>query len=289
MIAKNLILFATYWNERDWIDASLKQIDLIRPVEAIICDGCFDPHHPNMSTDGTREKIKDFAAERPWVKMIDAVRLSRPAHLLNWFQKFHPAEPSLATFPARVWALAQLRFHPYRLNQSATFNHMISISEHFRPGNWVMTYDCDQFYSDTLLEKFQSLSPQTPYDVLGGREYTFFESFDIFTDAYEARVHNNMPHKIYQTSRYVPTRHLVCARGTRYREYPDWAKLQSDDIYFHYHLRSPEREKAGYALGDRKPPVASRCQTRPFDGTHPRLIQHEKLNLDSRRGASARA
>lgn len=277
MSANNLVLLATYWNEIDWIDPSLEQIDLIRPVEAIICDGCFDPTYPNMSTDGTREKIEAFAAQRPWVKMITAKRLTRPGHVRYWFHDYHGAEPRISTLPARLIGLAKLRFHPYRLNQAATFNHMISISENFRPGNWVMTYDCDQFYSDSLLEKFKSLSADTPFDILGGHEYTFFKSFHTYTDKYEARIHNNLPHKIYRTSRFVPTRHLVVQKGVRYREYPDWAWISSDDVYFHYRLRPAEREQAGYALGDRKPPAAHRCEVWPYEGRHPSVIQKTKL------------
>ena len=40
---KNLVVFATYWNEIEWIRPSLAQIDRIDPMEIIICDGCFDP------------------------------------------------------------------------------------------------------------------------------------------------------------------------------------------------------------------------------------------------------
>lgn len=56
----NIVLFATYWNEIEWIRASLAQIDAINPTELIICDGCFDPLWPNYSTDGTREIIENM-------------------------------------------------------------------------------------------------------------------------------------------------------------------------------------------------------------------------------------
>ena len=59
-----LLLLATYWNEKDWIDLSLEQIDRIDPDEVIICDGCFDSRRENRSTDGTREKIADFVRRR---------------------------------------------------------------------------------------------------------------------------------------------------------------------------------------------------------------------------------
>ena len=84
---RNLILFATYWNERQWIEASLAQIEAIDPMEVIICDGCFDDSKDNKSTDGTREIIKDWVSKRgPSAKMVSATRLKRaeaPAALLK--------------------------------------------------------------------------------------------------------------------------------------------------------------------------------------------------------------
>ena len=47
----NIILMATYWNEAEFVKASLEQIDKIDPIEVIICDGCFDPKQPLNSTD----------------------------------------------------------------------------------------------------------------------------------------------------------------------------------------------------------------------------------------------
>ena len=59
----NIVLFATYWNEIEWIKSSLDQILKIDPIEIIICDGNFDPTTPNYSTDGTREIIEKFVKD----------------------------------------------------------------------------------------------------------------------------------------------------------------------------------------------------------------------------------
>lgn len=57
---KNITLLVTYWNEKEWVDVSLKQIKKINPKKIIICDGCFDSRKLNKSTDGTREIVQDF-------------------------------------------------------------------------------------------------------------------------------------------------------------------------------------------------------------------------------------
>ncbi len=44
-------------------------------------------------------------------------------------------------------------------------------------------------------------------------------------------------------------------------------------IIFHYHVKSPDRLRAGYSLGDRKPPETSRVQTKPYYGEHPTIIK----------------
>ncbi|MFC1797873.1 hypothetical protein ACFLY2_01640 [Patescibacteria group bacterium] len=71
----NIIIFATYWNEIDWIESSLEQIEKINPIEVIICDGCFDDTKENKSTDGTREIIEKWVSERDNARMISAIRI----------------------------------------------------------------------------------------------------------------------------------------------------------------------------------------------------------------------
>lgn len=270
----NVILLATYWNEIEWIEASLAQIDKIDPREVIICDGCFDPQYPNQSTDGTREIIKTYAAARDNTRMISALRLSRLQHYFSWFKPL-PHESS------RFFTLAKLRtakgFHRwnlYRLNQMATFNHMIRLSRHFRPNLWFMTNDCDQFYSDAMLEAFGGLLDEdTPYNMLTGKEYTFFEDFDHYTAGYEKRDYNNMPHRIFRDTRFIPTRHPARVVNRRYRIYTEFEAKRYVGITYHYHIKSPERLKAGYSLGDREPPETSRTETKPYHGKHPIIIQ----------------
>ena len=268
-----MILFATYWNEIDWINCSLAQIAKVDPKEIIICDGCFDPSVENRSTDGTREIIEKFVSERENASLISAVRLNKFQHMFNWLQRL-PHEKSRLSIPKLRGLKSQLVNNVYRLNQAATFNQMIKMSQYFKSGDWMMTYDCDQFYSDEMLEHFSKLDDSLTMNILVGKELTFFGSFDSFTDQYEKRDYNNMPHRIFSDTRFIPTRHISRVHKGKYVNCSDF---ESRKMYcgnmFHYHVKSPSRIAAGYQLGDRKPPEKERTITSQFEGKHPSLIK----------------
>jgi hypothetical protein len=274
----NLVLFATYWNEIDWVRPSLAQIDRIDPMEIVICDGCFDPRRPNRSTDGTREIIARFVDERPHARLIPAARLSRMAHYREWFRPLPHEEAGLLTGAKARMARTFHRYHLYRLNQMATFNSMIRLARRFRPGAWFMTCDSDQFYGEETLRAFAQVNEEVPFNLLTSREYTFFGGFDRFTDAYETRDYNNMPHRIFPDTRFIPTRHPARVVDGRYRIYSEFESKRYAGPAYHYHLRPEERRAIGYALGDRRPPDESRTRTRPFSGQHPSIIREYFLS-----------
>ncbi len=267
-----LILFATYWNEIEWINASLAQIDLINPDEIIICDGCFDPKLPNKSTDGTTEVIDEYVSTRDNATKISAVRLTKWRHALDIFSKLPHEKDYLSVAKLRLLKGIYVN-NIYRLNQSATFNQMIKLSKLFKPGNWMMTYDCDQFYDDDMIDAFKNLKGRSG-NILVGKELTFFEKFDRYTDGYEKRDYNNMPHKIFGDTRFIPTRHPSRVVKMKYMNCSDFEKSKEYvGNMFHYHIKSPERIVAGYQLGDRKPPENSRIKTKKFTGSHPKVIK----------------
>ncbi len=272
---RKLVLFATFWNEIDWIKTSLMQLDALEPDEIIICDGCFDPKFINKSTDGTREVIEEFVAKRANARMISALRLSRLKHICNWFKVLpHESEPAITI--AKMNALRHfLRKNIYRLNQAATFNYMIEISDAFRKGNWFMTYDCDQFYSDEMIISMREYIKDEDINILVGKELTFFGSFDQYTDSYENRDYNNMPHRIFEDSRFIPTRLPCRPFKNDYLVCSDFLKGKKNIGYmYHYHVKSPSRLSQSYEVGNRKPPEASRVTTETFNGNHPKIIQN---------------
>lgn len=261
-----------YWNEIDWIKASLKQIEKLDPLEVVICDGCFDPKVPNHSTDGTREIIKEWVSKRRNAKMISAVRYPKFIGCIQLLKRF-----KFTNFIRLSIALFSLRKSVYRVNQALTFNHMIHISKYWKVGRWFMTMDGDQFYSDEMIERFKKIiNKQSDIGLLIGKELTFFKDFGNYTEDYDKRGYNNMPHKIYVNTFIKPTRELIKEYMFRSSYYKDDVPTKFVGQYFHYKFRPkmPERVKAGYALGDRKPPSKIESyKFREFTGKHPSVIE----------------
>lgn len=261
----NIILLATYWNEADWIEASLAQIERIDPIEAIICDGNFDPRVENRSTDGTRTIIEQFVKEsRIPCRMISAVRVERNMWKgLRFFREAGcPGARSWTVGRMRMAAVTQLMMNIYRVNQALTFAHMCRLSEAWREGRWVMTCDADQFYTDELIDAF-SVTKEDGFncDLITADELTFPFGFDEFTSGYEIRKWNNLPHRIKRNMAIYPTRHFMVETLTNTLNYQDNFKRLHGGVYHHYKFRrDPSRLEKGYQLGDRRPPDPQRYE-----------------------------
>ncbi len=287
-MANNLIIFGTYWNERGWVEASLAQIDALNPAEVILCDGCFDPMQENKSTDGTREIIKAWCAERPHARWVEAVRQPKWLSWLTLLIGHNKASFSRLFTPGRwkslvLWA----RNHPYRINQALTFQKMISMSTQWQAGKWFMTLDADQFYTDDMVQKIITYVNDADAEagLLTGTERTFFGDFKQSTTGYEQRTYNNMPHRIYRGTTVVPTRGLVVddwmpqsftlKHALRNELYENKVVTKYVGEYHHYKFQphDPSRLDAGYQLGDRKPPTADRTQTEPYTGKYPQTVK----------------
>lgn len=263
---------ATYWNEIEWIHASLGQIDLINPKKVIICDGCFDPNIENKSTDGTSGIINEYCKDNNKAIKIKAVRKSKMKHVIDWLNYCRNSQVSF--IPKVVGLSRMLRTNIYRLNQMATFQYMLTEFSDLKDGDWFMTYDCDQFYSDEIINSIKNINRYEDVNILTSKENTFFESFDLFTDEYEKRDYNNMPHRFLNGLRFIPTRHPARIFNNKYTNCSDFEKKKKYiGEVFHYHIKSPERESAGYSLGDRKPPSDERKKTRKYHGDHPGIIK----------------
>lgn len=271
-----LILFATYWNAIDWIDTSLEQIREINPDEAIICDGCFDLKREIHSTDGTLEKIIKFVDSNKNFQFTPPIRHNKCTGILKLFS-YLALERSLIKIlrPSNynIIARAAIFCHHYRINQALTFNKMISMSKHWSPGNWFMTYDADQYYSNDLLCKFKNLESEHS-DLVCAQELTFFHDFENFTTEYEKRHYNNMPHKIKTNTVIIPTRDIVLQDFTRFRHYYNHKSHKISGEYFHYKIDKNSRFNAGYELGDRRAPNTEKYTFTPLEIAHPYIIQN---------------
>jgi hypothetical protein len=253
----NIILFATYWNEIEWIESSLEQMLKIDPVEIIICDGNFDPKIENRSTDGTYEVIKKFVDENSErAKMISAVRVKGTFPGWEFFNNAGTPKSSKFNLGRFITALkCQFRINEYRVNQALTFAKMTQISKKWKPDSWVMSYDADQFYTDDLIDFFKITNRDTNFDLITADEYTFPYDFNNYTDSYELRKWNNMPHKIKPNMAVYPTRHFVVESMFGFKYFYENCKNIFGGIYHHYKFRKDiDRLNSGYKLGDRKKP-----------------------------------
>ena len=281
---RNIILFATYWNERQWIEASLAQIEAIDPCEVVICDGCFDDRKENRSTDGTREVIADWVARRgPSAHMVFATRLERsqaPAALLSQISR-----NSIAPIPARWFKAVRQGMSKslYRINQAVTFGKMIQMSQKWELGRWFMTYDADQFYSDACIASFDNCSSKTGAGLITAKEFTFENDFQTCVTGFEKRDWNNMPHKIYPSTAVYPTRHLMLESPFKLNLYRKKVSVIDGGYYCHYKFRlDAERKQAGYALGDRRPPKTEKFKNpEAFTEQHPKIIRERFLSSEN--------
>jgi len=268
-----LTIFATYWNERDWIEASLAQIASFNPQEVIIVDGCFDTRYENKSTDGTREIIEKWVAEHPFATTISAKRHSKAGGLwylfgynLTWWN-----------WPLRLMMIIYYaRTNIYRINQACTFTYMLRNAKHSKPGNWIMHNDADQFYPDTMIEEIKKITtnPYNETELLTANEQTFFTDFNHYTTEYESRNYNNMPYRLRHNTIIVPTRDIVLERYPKPKVYGKNPAIKKQHLgsYFHYKFRpfTKERELLTYKVGDRKPP--EKKQETGFYNKHPSII-----------------
>jgi len=271
----NLIVFATYWNEIDWIRPSLAQIDRIDPVEVIICDGCFDMEYLASSTDGTREVIQGFVSNRENAQMISPVRYDTLEGAYELWKGHAHSSRSRRLFPARL-RRAGMSFgkHHYRVNQALTFNRMISLSKFWEEGRWFMTYDCDQFYQDRTIENIQNeVNGDSDAELLTADERTFFHGFQRYTDQYEARKYNNMPHRIRPDTMIFPTRAVTTEGLFRTRYYADVVPTKHVGTYHHYKFEFEDRFKEAYQVGNRKPPEVDQYDMMSFEEEHPSVVQ----------------
>jgi len=270
----NLIIFATYWNEKDWIEASLSQIDALNPKSVFLVDGCYDQKFKNCSTDGTREKIEEYVTTHPEAKMISALRLSRLKSL--WY--LFGVGITWWNWPLRIlMAIYYARTNTYRLNQAATFTKMLRESG-IQTGDWFMTYDADQFYTDETIGNIKNaIRPDTEAQLLTADEKTFFNNFSQMTTEYEGRNYNNLPHRYTAKTLIVPTRDIVIEQYPKPKVYGRNPNLIKQNVgsYNHYKFRpfDTARSSAGYQVGDRRKPDVTKHHTQPYTHSHPSVIE----------------
>jgi len=272
----NIILFATYWNSIDWIKESLEQIDLIDPAEIIICEGCFDLGHHAHSDDGTLEVIESYIKRKEKARLVSPVRLNKFEGLIKIWGGNEKQSMIRRLMPARIKAVIRASLsHHYRINQALTFNKMISMSKHWKEGGWFMNYDCDQFYSDEVIDGFNLTNKHTDLGQLTASELTFFHDENKCTSEYEKRNFNNMPHKIFSNTAIVTTRDIVRENIFGFKYYRETEKSKYLGQYNHYKFSNTERFAQGYTVGDRVMPDILQYEFFDYSGPIPSVLKHK--------------
>lgn len=266
-----IVILATYWNEKEWVEKSLRQIDCIKPDLAIVCDGCFDDRIVNRSTDGSEETIENYCNNTSKVK-FKAIRSSR---IISSFKLLKYAFKRDFSFAYIYWVLKHFCVtNKYRLNQAVTFNEMLDVAiSKFGSDFWFMTYDADQFYDDEYVTRLKELITNSSPDInlLTATEYTFNHNQFHYTDSYEKRNWNNMPHKYSPNTVILPTRDIKLCSLFSVSKYIDKNNNLDLGYYFHYKFRlNQERSIASYQVGDRVAPDNTRIvDNLTFKGKHP--------------------
>lgn len=269
-----IVLFATYWNEIDWISISLNQIDEINPNKIFICEGNFDPKFQIGSSDGTKDILALYAKKNKNVKIISPIRKSKYYHIIKWFFFYAKGLP-LKQRLKRTYGI--LKTNIYRLNQTETFNAMLKMSK-LKENDWFMTVDADQFYSNTIIEDIKKINSSFNFDMISCKELTFFGDEKIAYEKFESRDYNNMPHRYKNGLIFIPTRNPAIIYNNKFRVISEISKLKKfGGLVYHYKFKSKSRLIEGYNLGDRKITIGDGHISENLEWDHPNII---KKNMD---------
>ena len=171
-----------------------------------------------------------------------------------------------------------VKTNPYRLNQAVTFFEMLNVArKEFGEDFWFLTLDADQFYDDSYISNFKEIINKIDSNInlLTATELTFNESKDKYTDKYEKRTWNNMPHRHEVSTVILPTRDIKICSLFSCRSYYSLGRVYNLGRYFHYKFRiNKGRAEDSYKLGDRVAPNETRTtDSLLFKEKHPRATK----------------
>ena len=103
-------------------------------------------------------------------------------------------------------------------------------------------------------------------------EFTFFNDEKSYTDQYEKRNFNNMPHRIYSNTAIVTTRDIVREGLFDIKYYKETEKSLHLGVYNHYKFSGTKRFDRGYNVGGRAMPNISEYRQMKYTGRHPSVL-----------------
>jgi glutaredoxin len=240
-----LIIFAPVWNDMDWIDAMIKQIEYWSPNQLYFCEGCWDPKFSARSNDGTREYVDTYIKDKLNTYVVD-----------------------------------NLRKDSYRENQANTIKMVMRLAE-IESGDWVMYQSCDFYLFKKDIDLYKKYIRDNAFDYPRFEIRNFWDTIKL----YWPKMTNqsvNLPWRFVTGAYWIPTCHL-CVKGKQYHESPHVRQKTIVIKGYHYEgFRMSCRLKDKYAVGDRQSPVIWKNgvkikKRRIYDGLHPEFVR-ETLN-----------
>ena len=171
MSAKIIGLLAA-WGAEDWIEQCLKQM-----VE--FCDEIFinvSPHSANMKQfeDKTYEIAKEFIKSNKIVQYVDIESVDLIHHSTS-----------------KAWI----------------FNSMLDKSKLFKAGNWIWTFDVDEFYVDTTCRAIKEIieTHGLNFNQVSFNEKYFYIDTKHYLKGNHYRLFKIEEHNLEKNNRFIPT------------------------------------------------------------------------------------
>jgi len=256
-----LTLIARYWNEVDWLEASLRQVELWNADKIFLCEGCWDASKPCHSTDDTLWRLYE------WAEHYERQRRDS-------------------------WGVAIVNvcrdFSNPRHNQAATSQWCMDAAQ-CRPGDWIVIVDADLFLPESAIRMMR-------HDIANNPPWARYEiSIHHFcTPSLErAQLGVNrqplVPYKVLPGATWIPTNHLALD-GNQYELIPDRVPTRrlldccaNGLCACHYEMQhDASRLTSRYSIGDRKTPdeAGRLASMTPFSCTHPKYVINATTPLD---------
>jgi len=214
-----LIILARYWNDMDFLQSSLDQIDYWNADLVYLSEGAWDQKFEPRSSDGTREKLEEYAKDKDNVFVIDNVRESSN----------------------------------YRVNQANTSNLVMKLAK-WRPNDWMMIVDVDQFYTKSSIDFVKKLMQKKDdqFDFFIYKVNNFFYDLQHCQETFDSN-QTRLPARLVKGSRWIATNHLTLNDIVYEKAKQLRPKVLSNVEALHYEgLRSKERLALRYSVGNRK-------------------------------------
>ncbi|MFX1328188.1 MAG: glycosyltransferase family 2 protein [Promethearchaeota archaeon] len=187
--------------------------------EVIVAEGCHYKKYPKHSTDGTVEFLNEMK-DNPKLKIIDFEQNERN---------------DIVQLKLRMKALA--------------------VSECFKPGNWIIQWDDDDFFLRDDFIKLKNIMKNTKYDTLVFNERRFIYNFRF--NCYKKKAKGRMNIGGIQIDRITPGAKYRASIGKKthprlyYKNGKTYNKIKylKDITLFHYcYVKPPERMKSRWEM-----------------------------------------